>query len=44
MIQLLISAVAEVVLETILKAVWGALKAFLAAIEALFQRFREGLH
>ena len=44
MIQLLISAFVEVVLVTILKAVWGVLKALLAAITTLFRRFREGLH
>ena len=44
MIQLLISAFFEVVLETILKALWGALKAILDALSALFRRFLEGLH
>ena len=44
MIQHLISAFVEVVLETIVKAVWGALKAILAGGSALFRRFREGLH
>lgn len=44
MIQLLIFAFVEVVLETILKAVWTAVKAILAAVSALFRRFREGLH
>ena len=44
MIQLLISAFVEVVLETILKALWGGLKAILATLAALFRRFREGLH
>ena len=44
MIQLLISAFAEVVVETILKAVWGTLKAILAALAVFFRRFREGLH
>lgn len=44
MIQLLISAFFEVVLLTILNAVWGAFKAILAATAALFRRFRAGLH
>ena len=44
MIHLLISAFVEVVVETILKAVWGTLKGILATIAALFRRFREGLH
>ena len=44
MIQLLISTFVEVVVETILKAVWGSLKAILAGGAALFRRFREGLH
>ena len=44
MIQLLISAFVEVVVETILKAVWGTLKAILAALFGLFRRFQEGLH
>ena len=34
----------EVVLETILKAVWGVLKAILATIITLFRRIREPLH
>ena len=44
MIQFLISDFVEVVLETILKGVWTAVKAILAAITALFRRFREGIH
>ena len=44
MIQLLISAFVEVVLETIAKTLWGALKGILDAVAALFRRFREGLH
>ena len=44
MIQLLISAFVDVVLETIGKALWGALKAILAVVVILFRRFREGLH
>ena len=44
MIHLFISAFVEVVVETILKAVWGTLKVILATIAALFRRFREGLH
>ena len=44
MIQFLISAFVEVVLETIVKAVWGVLKAITAAVAALFRRLREGLH
>ncbi len=44
MIQHLISAFVELVLETIVKTLWGALKAILAGSAALFRRFREGLH
>lgn len=44
MVQFLISAFAEVVLDTILKAIWGLLKSILAALTALFWRIREGLH
>ena len=44
MIQLLISAFVEVVLETVAKTLWGDLKGILAAVASLFRRFREGLH
>ena len=44
MIQFLVSTFGEVVLENILKAVWTAVKAILAAVSALFRRLREGLH
>ena len=44
MLQLLVSAVAEWIVQVVLEGVWGTLKAILAALVALFRRFREGFH